>query len=386
MPQSILAWLLFEAGGAVLLGKRRLPPFAGLWTLPGEIMPDHESAEETVARFARENLGVRVTEEEFEETLYITEGGDNFVTNVFRILGFEGQLKFRTSGPFEEMRYVDLAEAADADRFPTPAALRAWLFPDGGAERAAGVGVPENRAAWDLLSASYQLKHQFKTDAAHYGMRMPTENDLKLLGDVRGKRILEIGCGGGQCSIAFAKQGALVTGIDISAMQIAYARGLAESEGVAVEFIEGDITTLEGIRSASQDMVFSAHALTYVEDIAMCFREVARVLRPGGLFVFSVLHPVVAMMSEDDRFRVARPYWNYYEEWEWGKGSGIWLRGWSRTVEDWFRPLREAGFVVDCILEPRMLAAAHDETWDDEFPYEQGVVIPTTLIFKALRP
>ena len=62
------------------------------------------------------------------------------------------------------------------------------------------------------------------------------------------------------------------------------------------------------------------------------------------------------------------------------------MHDWSRTVEDWFGALRNAGFAVDRILEPKMLAEAHDTTWDDAYPFEQGVVIPTTLIFRAVKP
>ncbi len=85
------------------------------------------------------------------------------------------------------------------------------------------------RAAWNRTSAGYQRLHQIPTDAAHYGPWAPDESELRLLGDVRGKRILEIGCGGGQCSIAFARQGAIAVGIDLSDEQLAFASQLAQS-------------------------------------------------------------------------------------------------------------------------------------------------------------
>jgi SAM-dependent methyltransferase/ADP-ribose pyrophosphatase YjhB (NUDIX family) len=383
VSQSILVWLLFESDGEVLLARRAEDgkPLAGMWTLPGDLMPDDESAEETLRRFARDVLGAAVAEEEFEETLYLSAGGHNFVTNIFRVLRYEGDLRVRRGG-FDEARWVDPAELEDEAAYPMPDDLRALL---GVGERRPS-GVPDNRAAWDLVSALYQVKHQLKTDSAHYGPRMPTENDLRLLGDVAGKRILELGCGGGQCAIAFAKQGAIATGIDQSVMQLQYARGLAAEEGVRVEFLEGDITALPGVKSASFDAVFSAYALGYVEDIETCVAEVARVLRPGGAFVFSVGHPVRAMMSEDDPFRAGRAYWDAYQEWEWGHGSGIWMRDWTRTVEDWVSLLRGAGLAIERILEPKMLSEAHDESWDDTYPYEQGSVLPTTLIVKAVKP
>ncbi|HXH20878.1 MAG TPA: methyltransferase domain-containing protein [Dehalococcoidia bacterium] len=383
MRQSILVWLLFEEDGEVLLARRTDDgkPFAGQWTLPGDLMPEDESDEETLRRFSREVLGVKVLEEEFVETLYLSDRGRNFVTNVFRVGRYEGELRFR-KGAYEEARWVEASDLGDEASFPMPADLRALL----GVGDRRPPGVPDNRAAWDAISAMYQLKHRLGTDAAHYGPRMPTENDLRLLGDVRGKRVLEIGCGGGQCSIAFAKQGAIATGIDQSAMQLQYARALAAEEGARVEFLEGDITTLTQVKSASQDAVFSAYALGYVEDIATCVAEVARVLKPGGCFVFSVGHPARAMMSEDDPFRVGRSYWDAYQEWEWGPGSGVWMRDWTRTIEDWVDLVRGAGLVIDRVLEPRMLPEAQDESWDDTYPYEQGSLIPTTLIIKAVKP
>jgi len=384
MTQSILVWLLFEADGETLIARRAHDGnvFAGAWTLPGDLVPEDESAEETLRRFARDNLGVDVTGEEFEETLYLSDRATNLVTNVFRVTSYEGDLRVR-KGAFEEARWVEPAELPDAPEYPMPSELRELL--GGSAERRPS-GVPDNKASWDLISAMYQTKHRLKTDAAHYGPRMPTENDLRLLGDVKGKRILEIGCGGGQCSIAFARQGAIVIGIDQSVMQLQYARGLAEEEGVRVEFLEGDITTLPQIKSGSEDAVFSACALGYVEDIATCFAEVARVLKPSGVFVLSVGHPVFGMMSDEDRFRIERGYWDSYSEWEWGRDSGVWMRDWVRPISQWFDLLRGAGFIVDRILEPKMLPDAQDESWDDAYPFDQGSVIPTTLIFRAVKP
>jgi SAM-dependent methyltransferase len=383
--QSILVWMLFESDGEVLLARRPEDggAFAGQWTLPGGVMPDDESDEETLQRLAREDLGVAVTQEEFEETLYLSEGERNLVTNIFRVTGFEGELRFRR-GAYAEARWVEASELRQSDAYAMPEELRQLLA--GPPERRPS-GVPDNKASWDAISAMYQLKHKLKTDAAHYGPRMPTENDLRLLGDVRGKRILEIGCGGGQCAIAFAKQGAVVAAIDQSERQLDYARGLAAEEGVRVEFIEGDVTTLPQVKSASQDAVFSAYALGYVEDIGSCLAEVSRVLTPGGAFVFSVDHPAWAMTwGGGDELRLSRPYWDAYKEWEWGDGSGIWMRSWTRTVEDWVTLLREAGFIIDRLLEPRMVLDAHDTTWDDAYPFEKGVIVPTTLIIRALKP
>jgi SAM-dependent methyltransferase/ADP-ribose pyrophosphatase YjhB (NUDIX family) len=385
MAPSVLVWLLFEADGAVLLARRGAQGrFAGQWQLPGDLVRADESAEEALRRFAHNELAVRVAGEAFAETLYLSDGGANCVTNVFKVVALSGQPRFRAGGAYAEMRWVARGQLVDTAAYPMPALLRGWLT---GAALAGpgGLGAPDNRAGWDAIAAAYQAKHQLRTDTAHYGPRMPTEADLGLLGDLRGKRVLEVGCGGGQCSIAFARQGALATGIDAAANQIAYARALAVREGLEVALHEGDITLMPQVEKASQDTVFSAYALQYVEEIETCLSEVNRVLVPGGAFVFSVDHPAWQMMSEDDPYRVVRPYWDGYAEWEEALAPGVWLRAWYRSIERWFDLLRGAGFAVDRVLEPMMVAEVHDASWDETYSYERGRVIPSTLIFRAIK-
>src|SRR5207253_10547158 len=139
----------------------------------------------------------------------------------------------------------------------------------------------------DRHSSAYQAGAQLPTDIAHYGPDIGTEADFRLLGDLKGKRVLELGCGGGQCSIAFAKQGATAIGIDFSAEQLAFAKRLCEREEVRVELREGDLADLAFLRAESVDVVFSAYAFGFVEDLNRVFRQVHRVLKPGGPLVFS---------------------------------------------------------------------------------------------------
>ena len=131
-------------------------------------------------------------------------------------------------------------------------------------------------------SAAYQSGAELPTNVAHYGPDIPTEAELRLLGDLRGKKVLELGCGGAQCSIAFAKQGATAIGVDFSAAQLAFARRLCEREEVRVELRQGDLADLAFLRADSIDLVFSAYAFGYVEDLNRVFRQVHRVLKVGA--------------------------------------------------------------------------------------------------------
>ncbi|MGE0058968.1 MAG: NUDIX hydrolase [Dehalococcoidia bacterium] len=125
MSEKVLIWLLFEQEGAVLLTRRKNdePPFAGQWVLPGDIMEIEESASETVQRFGREELDVRVGAEEFIDTFYLTERETSYAVTVFKAVSFEGHLHYRESGPYAEARWCLPADLPS----PIPEALAEML-------------------------------------------------------------------------------------------------------------------------------------------------------------------------------------------------------------------------------------------------------------------
>ena len=84
-----------------------------------------------------------------------------------------------------------------------------------------------NTESWDRIGA--QGAADFPVDVAWYGSDGPTERELRLIGDVRGKRVLDLGCGSGQAAITFAHQGGIVIAVDASEAQLARARGAANA-------------------------------------------------------------------------------------------------------------------------------------------------------------
>ncbi|MDE6642235.1 MAG: hypothetical protein K2K63_17130 [Acetatifactor sp.] len=81
--------------------------------------------------------------------------------------------------------------------------------------------IDVNRDSWNKQADRYQKNAMFSFDEVDYGnSSCPKEKDLKLIGDVKGKKILELGCGGANCGIALAKQGAKMTCLDLSSEQI----------------------------------------------------------------------------------------------------------------------------------------------------------------------
>ena len=239
----------------------------------------------------------------------------------------------------------------------------------------------DNGAAWDKYSAAYQAAVRLSTDVAHYGPDIATEAELRLLGHLRGKRVLELGCGGAQTSIAFAKQGAHAIGVDASGEQLGFARRLCEREGVKVELHHGDLADLAFLRADSIDLVFSAGAFGFVDDLNRVFRQVHRVLRRGAPFVFSLPHPAWRLVDPDDEgpLLVRRSYFDRSPIDR--EIDGIAFTDHHHTVGDIFAGLTRTNFRVDTVLEPEPDSKGpHSWFWRETFPY-----VPRTLIIRARK-
>jgi len=111
---------------------------------------------------------------------------------------------------------------------------------------------------------------------------------FELIGSLSGLRVLDVGCGDGAYSIHAARLGATVTGLDISPAMLDAARRRADAAGVSVEWREGRVEALP-FPAASFDVVIAVTVLCWVSDPAGAVREMARVLRPGGIVVIGEL-------------------------------------------------------------------------------------------------
>jgi ubiquinone/menaquinone biosynthesis C-methylase UbiE len=235
----------------------------------------------------------------------------------------------------------------------------------------------------------------------HYGPISAGERELNLLGSVKGKDVLEVGCGGGQNAIVLAKWGARAVGLDISEEQIKHARKLAKKEKVKAPFHVGNMENLGVFKAGSFDIVLSSFAIEYADDILATFQEIHRVLRKAGLFVFAVAHPVIGRGRPLRRGK--RRVWavsNYFDRrkrvWKWKVKDGVAeFRGRQVTIQDYFDLLAKAGFAVERILEPEPYRVKKmSEAELAMIPYlEAGYLkdydlwqkVPYTIIFKTRK-
>jgi SAM-dependent methyltransferase len=156
-----------------------------------------------------------------------------------------------------------------------------------------------NIARWKALAQANALftRPYLDLDASSARQRVDPEGRL---GEVAGKRVLCLAGGGGQQSAAFALLGAQVTVVDISDEQLERDRQVAIHYQVNIETLQGDIRDLSRLSADAFDVVWHAYSLNFVPDARVVFREVARVLRPGGLYYFHCTNPFVSGMGAND--------------------------------------------------------------------------------------
>lgn len=116
-------------------------------------------------------------------------------------------------------------------------------------------------------------------------------NMLKFMGDVKGKKVLDLGCGEGGYSRELAKRGAQIVSVDCSHRAIEYAITLAKEENLRIDHYIRNSNDLFDIESVQFDIVLCSMMLMDCEDFEGTLREVVRVLKPNGRLFASVLHP-----------------------------------------------------------------------------------------------
>lgn len=245
------------------------------------------------------------------------------------------------------------------------------------------------RRWWDANAGEYLDEHgDFLGEAdllwCPEGVR---ESEAGLLGDVRGARVLELGAGAAQGSRWLTTAGAQAVASDVSRGMLAAAARLDARTGIRTPLVQADARALP-FPDAAFDVVFTAFgALPFVPDAQRVHREVARVLRPGGRWVFSVTHPVRWAFPDDPGvggLTATRSYFDRRPYVEAAADGRVLYAEYHRTVGDHVADVVGAGLVVDRLVEPEW-PAGHDRVWGGWGPV-RGARLPGTLIVCTHRP
>lgn len=200
---------------------------------------------------------------------------------------------------------------------------------------------------------------------------------IALLGEVKGLRVLEAGCGSGLLTSWLADHGAVVTAFDVSPAMVDIAR---QRVGESAQVLVADLAEpLAFAESGAWDLVVASLVLHYVRDWDGVLSEFRRVLRQSGRVVFSTHHAAMdwQLHSKDDYFAIKQ----VTEIWQKGAGS-FEVTFWRRPLTAMSEAIRAAGFVIDRLVEAEPLPELADRDRDS---YNKLRTAPGFLFF-SLAP
>ena len=161
-----------------------------------------------------------------------------------------------------------------------------------------------NRAAWDRQADDWREPGQraWAQTEPTWGIWQVPESELRVLPDVDGQDVIELGCGTAYWSAWLARRGARVTGIDNSARQLETARQLQREHGLAFPLLHGSAEAVP-LPDASFDLAFSEYGASIWCDPRVWVPEAARLLRPGGRLIFMKHSTILTLCGPDDDAR-----------------------------------------------------------------------------------
>lgn len=199
---------------------------------------------------------------------------------------------------------------------------------------------------------------------------------FELLGEITGKKILEVGMGGGYLSRFMAKRGAKVTGLEPSKSMYQYAVDKEQKEQLGIEFINADLSLMTQFNNEF-DAVVSNMVFLDIPDWKSAMRNCIQALKPGGMFVFSLWHP--CFFSNDSwKEKGVVEVKEYFDEYsvEATYGSSF-----HRTLSTYLNFVIENGCNIKKIIEPQLTPEQAEQ-----FPkINQNLYVPTFIVIEAIK-
>ena len=228
---------------------------------------------------------------------------------------------------------------------------------------------------WAPYDAMGQHFERHAVDGA-YNAHYDRPAVLEALGPVRGRRVLDAGCGPGLYAEALLDAGAHVVGFDASRVMVDLARRrVGDRAGLDLARLGEPLPYPD----ESFDLAVCALAIHYADDRAAAFAELHRVLAPGGALVVSTGHPMA------DALRTRGSYFDRVLEtdvWETPDGPQA-VRYWREPLSDLCAAALRPGFVIDLLVEPRPAASMRDRYPED---YETLRRDPAFLVLRLHKP
>jgi SAM-dependent methyltransferase len=219
------------------------------------------------------------------------------------------------------------------------------------------------RGSFEPLADWYDERAGDRGDFWHQHVILPAV--LAAIGEASGLAVLDIGCGNGLLGRLLARQGATVTGVDVSPSLVSRAKAREVAEPLGITYLVADATDLPLLTDGSFAVITANMVLMDAEDGAGILREAGRLLEPGGRLVASLLHPCFeipgrsdwAVEQGDNGDRVIRRVWGYRDPFSTpdylARDQPVPLVRFHRPLSWYVTKVRAAGMLIDTLDEPR---------------------------------
>ncbi|MED0939346.1 class I SAM-dependent methyltransferase [Bacillus mobilis] len=225
------------------------------------------------------------------------------------------------------------------------------------------------------------MKRRYRENSPNESLEKPAF--FQLIGDVKEKKILDLGCGDAKFGEELLEKGChSYTGIEDSELMYEKAKKQLENKNGTVHFLNLKDYTYP---PATFDLVTSRLALHYIEHLPIIFQNVYETLKTNGTFTFSVQHPIITSSFESLQTSGKRTSWVVDDYFKMGKRVEPWIEQevikYHRTTEEYFTLLQQAGFTITNIKE----ATPNQTHFQSEEEYERRLRIPLFLLFSCRK-
>jgi len=240
------------------------------------------------------------------------------------------------------------------------------------------------RKEWDDAAESWVDFVREGKDYYRDGINNPAA--FKLMGDIRGKAILDLACGEGYNTRILVRKGGRAIGVDFSERLIELARREEAKERLGVRYCVSDASDLKEFSDNSFDLVTCFMALQDIEDYEKAIAEVARVLKNRGRFIFSVPHPCFETMTvKEERISASERYFGtvkYPVQWDMERLSKPFrTTSFHRTLTDYFNALYKNRLFTSRLVEPQPTRIGLEK-----YPQLREVLKrPQSIVIEAVR-
>jgi SAM-dependent methyltransferase len=233
-----------------------------------------------------------------------------------------------------------------------------------------------NQNLWNEWTAEHEKSPFYDLQGFKAGRERLKSIELEEVRNVRGKKLLHLQCHFGLDTLAWARHGAIVTGVDLSDQSIALAQDVSRELNIPAQFLCSDILALPGVLDDQFDIVFTSYGiLHWLRDLNSWAKVIAHFLKPGGYFYIVEDHPFMRVFSSDAEqgVKVDNPYFFSEEPYQ-AETSGSYatdFEGEKRTYYLWDHSLGEViSSLIDSGLRIEFL---------HEFPFALRAKFPSMV-------